>query len=158
MKKQPRDADNEHGFTMLETLFSVAILAILLLFIPPAIKELNSASQNGAFQLLAYIKTMRAQAISTTSAYTMSRAGDNSIIVTFGDTCNSVDQVSETQWTFTLPRGATFIDPPADPDAPGWPYCINQLGLGDQNFLVEIRDDRATRAIELQLGGAIEVR
>ena len=141
---------SERGFSLLELVVALGISSLAVGIAAPSFMDFNNPSQDGVLQFLAYVKNVRAKAMSTTSAYTVSVSTTNTLTATYGASCGAGTQTTDHSLTYELPEGADFTDLT-------WSFCFNQLGLADSNFMLSIRDEEATRNVEIMLGGAVEV-
>ena len=139
---------NERGFTLFEIMITVVIVAIVTAMAAPALLELNDASNNGSLQFLSYTRNVKARAMSTISAITVTPTSSTTLVATSGATCNDPVQNSESRLNYTLPKGANFT-------SSNWSFCFNQYGLTNSNFLISISDDDSIQDVEIMLGGAV---
>jgi len=140
----------ERGITLIEMLVSITIVAIVTVMAAPSLLELNDASNNGSLQFLGYAKNVKARAMSTTSAVTVTPTSSRTLVATSGTSCNDSTQSSESRLNFTLPKGANFTNS-------NWSFCFNQYGLTDNNFTINIQDKDSVEEIEIMLGGAVVI-
>lgn len=138
------------GFTLLELVAALGLLAVLSYVAVNKLKELDNPLKNSAAELEGFIKQVRARAISTTSAYTIQAVSSQFIRTTYADSC--VDTTQTTDWSLTLrlPNGAKLSDT-------SWSICFAPRGLPDSNVVIDLEDTGGeTRSLEVYLGGAVK--
>jgi len=139
------------GFSMVEML---AVTGLIMLFIAVAIsnlKELDNPLQNGAAQLAGFIKQVRAEAISSTSAYIISPATATRLVTQRGTTCSDPNATPDPRVTLDLPNGAHLVQT-------GWTLCFSSRGFPDANIEIDLEDiGRGQKTVEIMLGGAVRI-
>ena len=146
--KKSRDAA---GYSIFEVLAVLALLAILSGVATNNLKELSDPLENSSAELIAFLKQVRARAISTTSAYKVAPVSNGDIVTSYSERCSdaAVEWVADPGVTLSLPTGAWLEDT-------DWAICFGPRGLPDGNIQVVLRDmDAGSRTIEVYLGGGV---
>lgn len=142
----------ERGFTLLEMLVVFAIIAGLSGIAIMNLNALSSPAENGAAQLLGFLKQARAKAISTTSAYFVVPASATRVITRAGVNCSDLNPVTDPNLDLDLPTGASL-------GSVSWSICFTSRGLSDSNATVDITDTQSgSRTIEVLLGGSVRIQ
>ncbi len=137
------------GFTVIEILVVLVLIGVLSGIALMNLKALSSPAENGAAQLLGFLKQARARAISSTSAYIIVPTSTSSVITRAGMNCSDAAPVPDTSLTLALPTGASLA-------SIGWAVCFTARGLSDSNTEVTINDNQSgSRTVEILLGGGV---
>ena len=140
------------GVSIIELLVAISVAGILLGVGVMNLKDLDSPLLNGAAQLSGFFKQVRAEAISSTSAYFVEPASPGRIITRRGVSCRDENPLLDPRVSLDLPGGATLSDT-------SWSFCFDSRGLPDANIEIELSDvERKNKIVEVMLGGAVRVR
>lgn len=143
------------GLTLLEVLLVVAVVGIVLAIGAVSLRRLGDPLGAATSAVEGTFRQARAKAMSTTSAYRVSRSGPATLAVAYARTCSDSGA-----WT-PDPRLATALEHGATlerPDADGVIVCFDSRGIADANPTVTVRGpDGGTRDVEVLIGGAVEV-
>lgn len=137
------------GFSLLETLVVLLLSAVLASIAIGNLRELANPAQSGAAQIEAFLKQIRAIAISQTLAYEVSAESPSRLVASFGTTCDASMQ-NAPALTLDLPIGTTLN--PSD-----FTICFNSRGIAMDNVTAEISDARGRRQVEVLLGGGVRI-
>lgn len=141
--------NNSRGYSVFELMVVVGLIATLLSVSGSQLQNLNNNSVNGAAQLAAFIKTVRARSLATTSAYRIQPTSNTTVNVTYGADCEVGTAHTPSELELELPAGAILADDT-------WALCYTARGIADANAVVEIFDlDNQYKQIEIYLGGAV---
>ncbi len=146
-----RVVKTESGFTLLEMMAVVAIFTVMSGIAIINLKEFSRPSENGAAQLLGFLKQARARALSTTSAYFVQPSTTTRIITKYGVNCSDASPVTDSTLVMNLPTGATL-------GATNWVICFTSRGLSDSNTTVDVNDAQGSKTIEVLLGGGVRIQ
>lgn len=135
------------GFSLLELLVALMISGVMASMALSGLKELNNPLQNGAAQLNAFLKQVRATAISQTVAYRVQAQGSGRVITKFGNGCSNAT-ATDTSLALVLPDRTLLTSTNFD-------FCFTSRGLANQNVILGIRDDSGTKNVEVLLGGGV---
>lgn len=142
----------EGGFTLLEMMAVLAIFTVLSGIAIINLKEFSKPAENGAAQLLGFMKQARARGLATTSAYFVLPTSSTRVITRYGVNCADAAPVADNSLTMDLPTGATLA-------ATDWSICFTSRGLSDSNTTIVVNDNQAgTKVIEVLLGGGVRIQ
>lgn len=140
------------GFSLLEVLVSMTLLGLLTGMAISNLKDLDDPLQDGASQVLGYIKQVRAQAISSTQAYFIQASSTTQITSSFGIDCQDPSPVLDDRLFIDLPTGVQMTNT-------SWTFCFSTRGLADSNILIPLQDQGGSmKVVEVLLGGAARVQ
>ncbi len=143
---------SERGFSLIEMLVVMSLAVILGGIAIINYREFDDPLTNGAAQLASFIKQVRAEAISSTSAYIVTPASNSRIITQFSATCTTPDPEVDDRVVLDLPPGATL-------SGIEWDFCFNSRGLPDSNIELQLEDvGGANRVVEVLLGGSVRIQ
>jgi hypothetical protein len=115
------------------------------------IQSLERPLPTAASQLSGFFKQVRAKAIATTSAYTITAVTSTQVIASYSSSCDSISPTQDSKLLYNFPSKVALI-------GGGWSLCFNPRGLANNNAQIYIQDDDHNyRRIEVFLGGAIRV-
>ena len=141
---------SERGFTLTEVLVAMSLAAILSGMAALNLMELSDPAYSAASEISGYLKRVRAKALATTSAYTISASTTDTLIATFGNTCAGA-QTDEPELTLVLEN--------ADLTDVSWELCFTSRGFPNANVLIPVVDSYSgNRTVEVLLGGSIRVQ
>lgn len=142
----------EYGLTLFELIVAMGLFALLASIALSNLKDLDDPLQNGASLLLSFVKQARSQAISTTSAYTLSASTNSHIISAVSNKCSDATKIPDDNVQMELPSGVHMVDT-------SWTFCFTSRGLADSNIEIELVDaDGISKTVEVLLGGAARVQ
>lgn len=141
----------QRGFTILELLTVMAIGSILAGIAVLNLNAFANPSNNGALELMGFIKRARAKAMATTQAYTVAPTSSNSIVARYAASCSDTTWTDDTELYTTLPSGASLDDT-------NWEICYSSRGLSADSADITVRDSRATRLVQIVLGGGVRIQ
>jgi prepilin-type N-terminal cleavage/methylation domain-containing protein len=139
---------NNKAFTVIELLVCMALVGIVSAIAIYNMRSFSDPTAEGTGHVMAFLKQSRAKALATTYAYTVKPATSGSLITTYGISCSSVTQTSDTQMTLALPNGVTFV-------STAWSVCYTPRGLASANTNFSIQGNGDSYAVEVALGGGI---
>ncbi len=140
------------GFTIVECLVAMGLFMVLSGIAVMNLKELDDPVVNGSAQLAAFFKQVRAQAVSSTLAYTAVPVSGDRVETRYGSTCADTATTDDDSLVLELPTGASILDT-------DWTLCYSARGLPDGNLTVEVYDGGGNyRTVEVFLGGAVRVQ
>jgi Tfp pilus assembly protein FimT len=137
------------GYTINELLVTMMLVSISSMIALSNLKQLEDPVNSSTAELISFFKLVRAKAISTTSAYTVTAQSNSKIITTVANVCSSNDQVTDNKVVLNLPLGASLTDT-------AWVVCFNSRGLPDANIQIGISGESGLRTIEVYLGGGVQ--
>ena len=137
----------QRGFSLLEILVALMISSVMASMALSGLKELNNPLQNGSAQLNAFLKQVRATAISQTVAYRVQAQGSGKVITKFGNACSSA-ATTDASLTLALPDRTVLTSTSFD-------FCFTSRGMATQNVTLGIRDESGTKSVEVLLGGGV---
>jgi prepilin-type N-terminal cleavage/methylation domain-containing protein len=144
--------NRQDGFTLVEMLVVFALIGALSGIAVINLKAFSSPAENGAAQLLGFLKQARARAISTTSAYFVVPSGSATVVTRYGTNCSDASPVSDASLTLQMPTGAQLA-------ATGWSICFTARGLSDSNTVLTVNDNQSgARSVEVLLGGSVRLQ
>lgn len=139
---------NERGFSVLELVAVLVIVAIVSVAATIGLKSLNNPLLNAAHQATTFFRQVRARAIATTQAYRITPTSGTRLTTTFGVNCDNTE-TEDPALFLELPTGASLSDT-------DWDVCYSTRGVADSNFELAIEDqDGVTRTLEILLGGTV---
>ena len=140
------------GYSVIELLTVLGLIAVLSAIAVMNLKEFDDPLQNAIHQLTGFLKQVRAEAISSTSAYTILPSGSARLITKKGKLCSDPSPVFDTRVVLDLPTGAHLADTE-------WTLCFDSRGLPDANLEIDLSDAAAgLKTIEIMLGGAVRIK
>ena len=140
----------ERGFSIIEILTVISILAGLFLITSLNYRDLNSAAQSGSRELFSYLKTVQGKAMATTSTITVFPQTSRRLTAQSATSCSSAQRVEDRRLALELPPGASL-------SSTNWSICFNSRGLADNSVDIMIADERVTKALHVGLGGGIKL-
>jgi len=143
------------AFTLLEVILVVAVVGIVLAIGAVGLRNLADPLGSGASRIEGTLKQARSKAMSTTSAYRVSRVGATELRVEYARTCGDTGT-----WTHDAKLDATLEDGAVltVPSAAGTIVCFNSRGIADGNPTVTVQGPKGNTAdVEVLVGGAVEV-
>lgn len=130
-------------------LVTLGLFGVLTLIAVQQLKDLDVAIVNASAELQGFFKQVRARAISTTSAYTVTPISSTEISTSYSTSCTSETTTADPQMVVELPLGAYLR-------STDWSICYSPRGLPDDNIQIEVYDDDGvTKTVEVYLGGAV---
>lgn len=145
-------ASAESGFSILELLTVTSLGVILSGVAVLDLRKFDDPLQNSAAQISSLMKQARAQAISSTSAYTVHPTSANHLVSERGTSCSDASPVNDPHLALELPSGAALSDTT-------WTVCFNSRGMPDGNIDIPLQDvGGESRTVEVLLGGAVRIR
>lgn len=147
------------GFTTIELLIVIAILAIIGGIVALNLRPLSNHAQNGANAISAGLKQARARAMSTTSAYRLVYVSSTAIATSYANTCASGTWTPEPVFDVTVADSAWFEVKGAPPNPVGTVIaCYNTRGFAETSTAMTVHDERGnTRTVEVFVGGGVVV-
>lgn len=143
--------NHEQGFSFLELITTMGLIVVTMGMAVFNLRSLNNPLENGANQLRGFLKQVRAEAISSTSAYVVRAASDIGIETLRGNSCTDSAPVPESRMALQLPNGARLSDTT-------WTVCYNSRGFPDGNVQIELEDiGGQQKTVEVMLGGAVRI-
>jgi prepilin-type N-terminal cleavage/methylation domain-containing protein len=141
----------ESGFTIIEMLVTLGLMALLSTIAISNFKELENPVADASYQVSRFIRLARSRAISQTIAIVIQPSSTTEIVALSSDACDgtltTIDDLS-----MTFPDGALLSNTE-------WSACFNQRGLSDTNLTFQIQDEEGkSRTIEIALGGGVQIQ
>lgn len=151
-------ATTRHGFTLLELLVIVSMIGLLLTIAAPNFRGLGYDLESAARETAGYFRLVRAQAITTTSAYRVVVASDTRLRAEFARTCTEPDELWEEDRRHSLQlREQTFLQG-AEIQPEAVLLCFNTRGLADANPVLTVRKLGGDAfEVEVFLGGGVRL-
>lgn len=139
----------ERGFTLVETIVSLGIFAVILGIAVSNIKKFDDPLNDASNQIVGFFKQARAKSISTTSAYTIYPISTTKLGTKFAAKCTDTTTTTDSAFTYTFPTGAHL-------NATSWTLCFSARGLPDGNLTVDLRDaNNHPKTVQVYLGGGV---
>lgn len=135
------------GFGLAEMMVVLCITTLALGFAISNARNLENPADVGAQTTLAFFKQLRAKAVNSTQAYTISPANGYRLQVASARTCNETPTVEQGVY-LELPRDTRF-------SSQSWSVCFSSRGLPQTAETVQITHQGMTKQVEVLLGGAI---
>ena len=145
-----RQPDSHRAFSLLELLVVMALGSILLGVALFNAKDYENQALTAASSFAGYLKTVRAKALATTYAYTLSAESPTQVVAKYSSTCSSETQTDDIAMNFILPAGTQFSEIP-------WSLCFTARGLSDSSQSISIQDHSYAKTVQIVLGGAVRV-
>ncbi len=153
LKIDPLNKD-QGGFTLVNMLTTLSLIAIFSAFAISNLKEINSPVADASFQVTHFMREARSKAMSKTVTIKVSPLSAFALKGEEGDSCGPTA-------TFTplnpplrsnLPTGASLQDTT-------WEICFTKRGLASESVTFILQDDDGqTRVVEVALGGASRIQ
>jgi prepilin-type N-terminal cleavage/methylation domain-containing protein len=143
------------ALTLLEIILVVAILGIALAIGAVRLNALGDPLGGAASKVEGTFKQVRAKAMSTTSAYRVSRVSATVLRAEYAVSCSDTSGWTvDPKFDATLENGVQMTAPTAN----GEIVCFDSRGIADANPTVALTDAKGgTASVEVFLGGAVEV-
>ena len=166
---QERNATmRRRGFTLLELLILLAVLAIVIAIAALDVRPLNNEARSAANEVASAVRLTRARAMATTSAHRLVVAGASELRMEAAIACEDASGwTDETRFATTLSGTAqiTELSDTGDPadyvaaTAGDVLSCFDARGLGDASPTVKIEDRRGrTAEVDVYAGGGVQLR
>ena len=137
----------ERGFTILEMIVTMGILAVVMGIAVANIKKFDDPLNDASNQVVGFFKQARAKAISTTSAYTVYPISATRLGTKYAAKCTDVVTTDDTSFFLNFPTGSHL-------NATNWTLCYSSRGLPDGNLTIDLRDtNNLTKTVQVYLGG-----
>ena len=137
---------------MVELLVVFALTSIMLGIAVSNLKELNSSSRDAASEIVGFLKEVRAKAIATTRAYTITASGTETLVARYASVCSDASPTLDTTLRLDLPAGTNLTNT-------AWTLCYNSRGLADDAITIPVQDAQAlSETVEVVLGGAARIQ
>ena len=137
------------GFTLVEALVTLAVLAILLGVFFVNLRPLYNPLEDAANRLEGFLKQTRAKAMATTSAYQVKIAG-NRLVAKRAKRCSDTIWNPDPRLTLELPHGIAIR---SNPDQP---LCFTSRGHAVTPLTYVLTDGKGdSRTLQVYLGGAV---
>lgn len=147
-KMKIRIMPSESGYSLLEMMLVLVLVSVLLSSTVSNLKELNRPLQNGTAQTVAFLKRVKARAVSSTSAYIVTPASANELITAVAVNCSTTTRTLDPDVSLTLPDGVSLTDT-------DWSLCFNSRGLAEENTVISLQDVNNIRSLQVYLGGGV---
>lgn len=145
-------ANLESGFSLLELLTVLGLLAIVTGIAASNLKQLENPLADASFQISQFFRLVRSRAIAQTLSIKLEVQDSSNIIASSADSCIDTTWTSISDLSLTLPDGASLTNT-------SWTACFSQRGLSDSNLIFQVQDQGGqTRTIELALGGGVRIQ
>lgn len=146
------------GFTVIEVLIVLAMLAILFAVAFNDLRPLSNPLRNGQTQVAGFFKQVRVRAMATTSAYQVlpsTNPGDNPnrvIIAQYANTCSAGNWTIDPNFRLELPQGVQL-------SGTTWSLCFSSRGFANPGLTVGLANAQGqTRQVEILLGGGVSAQ
>ena len=143
------------ALTLLEIILVVAVVGIVLAIGAVRLNALGDPLGTAAATVEGTFKQVRAKAMSTTSAYRVSRVSATGLRAEYAVSCSDTSG-----WVHDPKLDATLEDRVqiTAPSTNGEIVCFDSRGIADTNPTVALADAKgATATVEVFLGGAVAV-
>lgn len=151
MKRLKFKRSGQYGFSLIEVVVVIALIAVLSGVALANLRELHDPVRTGASQLSGFIKQVRSRAMSATQAFLIQPTASDRVVALRANTCSAETWTPDSRLVLDLPSGVSLTDL-------DWDVCISSRGLPDDNVAIELNDlDGRQRVVELLLGGAVRV-
>lgn len=143
--------NHEAGFTIIEMLVTLGLMALLSTIAISNYKELENPVADASYQVSRFIRLARSRAISQTIAIVIEPSSTTEIVAFSSDACDG-DLTEINDLSMIFPDGARLSNTE-------WSTCFNQRGLSDTNLIFQIQDEGGkSRSIEIALGGGVQIQ
>lgn len=141
----------QRGYSLLELMVVLALVAITSGIAIANLRELQDPVKTGASQLSGFIKQVRSRAMSATQAYLIMPASSDRVMALRANTCSALEWQSDSKLVLDLPSGVSL-------NAQDWDICFSSRGFPDDNIRIAISDlDSRQREVEVLLGGSVRI-
>lgn len=141
----------ESGFTLLEVLVSVALIAVLMTVMMTNINTLENPLISSSSNLSHYFRLVRVRAIAQTRSILITPQSSRTLGAASAKNCD--------EETFTTMDDSSFeLDPGVTLSSTDWEICFTQRGLVQQAVTFDITADNGTRTVEVALGGGVRIQ
>ena len=146
---------SESGASIVEVLVAFSMVSIILATAVSNLRVADDPLINATNQVASHIKTVRAKAISTTSAYHLEALTPTLIQAKVANTCaEAADGAVDAPMSLQLPKGTSMTFPNGD-----LAICFSPRGMPNDALVFIVQDDSGrVREIEILLGGAVRVQ
>jgi len=166
---QERNATmRRRGFTILELLILLAVLAIVFAIAALDVRPLHNEARSAANEVASAVRLTRGRAMATTSAHRLVVAGPSELRMEAAVACDdATGWTEETRFATTLSGSARIAELSDSGDASDYGpatagdvlLCFDPRGLADASPTVKLRDARGRIAeVDVYAGGGVELR
>ena len=142
---------SERGFGIVEIIAVLGLSAIMLGMAISNLKVLNDPLQNNSQQMMGFIKQVRAKAIATTSAYTITAPTRDRLVASSAANCDDPAPTLDPNAYLDLEQGAELA-------SVAFSLCFNTRGLPSANTRLYLRGEQYHyKTVEVMLGGAVRI-
>ena len=159
---------HRRGFTILELLILLAVLAIVVAIAALDVRPLHNEARSAANEVASAVRLTRARAMATTSAHRLVVAGPSELRTEAAIACDDAGGwTEEARFATTLSGSAEIAELSASGAAADYApatagdvlLCFDPRGLADASPTVKLRDARGRIAeVDLYAGGGVALR
>ena len=140
---------SSRGFTLVEMVVALCMIGVLMMFVGFNFKAIENEAQNGASELIGFLKKSRAKALTSTASYTITPVSSTLIRTTYSTSCSGA-QTNDPSLSLELPTGAHL-------ESTVWSVCYSSRGLSDSSVNIVISDDYRSKTVQVVLGGGARI-
>jgi prepilin-type N-terminal cleavage/methylation domain-containing protein len=141
---------SEQGFTLIELMTTLAVIAILGGAATWNMRQMNDPLLNASFSTEHFLRLARSRAISNTQTVTIAPSSNSRISASQSDSCSGT-MTNIPDLFLDLPSGATLVDT-------AWSICFTQRGLVDTTAEFQLVDrEGSMKTVHVALGGGAKV-
>ncbi|MCB0354957.1 MAG: type II secretion system protein [Bdellovibrionales bacterium] len=140
------------GYTLIELLVVLSMTSVLLTTATVNLTEMVNPSEQGAATVAAFMKEVRAHALSTTLAFEVYPITTKTLGARFASSCSSASFTNDDSLSLELPQRVDLTDLT-------WSVCFSPRGFADASILIPLEDHyEGTKDVQVFLGGAIRTQ
>lgn len=137
---------------MLEILVCLLIFGLMASTAITSVSQIQNPLEDSVSGSVSYLKQVRARALETTYAYTVTPGSNSALGARYSVRCDSATKTADPGLSYQTASGVTYTDTT-------WSVCFDSRGLasGAQSFLLR-NGSGQQRTIDVFMGGAVRKR